>query len=113
VQSALSGQLSSRNFLCRPPEPTPDLLLSPPSSSIYIGKTHELSVPFYWDPSKLLNPHICVAGMTGSGKSVGKPVAITVTLSSPFFKRSSLIVPKITFASLSILSVIIFAAVWI
>lgn len=69
VQSALSGQLSSRNFLCRPPEPTPGLLLSPPASSIYLGKTNELSVPFYWNPSILLNPHLCVVGMTGSGKS--------------------------------------------
>ena len=47
------------------------------------------------------------------GISAGKLVAMTVTLISPFFNFSSRIVPKITFASLSIDSVIIFAASWI
>lgn len=69
LQKVLSGELSSRNFLARPPEPSPDLLLSSPSSSIYIGKTKFLSVPFFWDPKKLVNPHLCVVGITGSGKS--------------------------------------------
>jgi len=68
-QKILSGSISGRRIFLRPPEPTPDLLMSPPSESVYIGKTKFLGVPFFWDPKKLLNPHICVVGMTGSGKS--------------------------------------------
>lgn len=34
-----------------------------------MGKTKWLAVPFFWDPEKLVNPHICVVGITGSGKS--------------------------------------------
>lgn len=69
LQRVLSGELSRRNFLTRPPEPSPELLLSSPSSSVFIGKTKLLSVPFFWDPKKLVNPHLCVVGITGSGKS--------------------------------------------
>jgi len=45
------------------------LLLSSPSESVYIGKTKYLGVPFFWNSKKLLNPHLCVVGTTGSGKS--------------------------------------------
>ena len=69
LQRVLSGELSRRNFLVRPPEPAPELLVSDPSSSVFIGRTKWLSVPFFWDPKKLVNPHLCVAGITGSGKS--------------------------------------------
>jgi len=69
VQKVLSGQMAARDFLFRPPEPSPDLLLSPPSASVYIGKTKYLGVPFFWNSEKLLNPHLCVVGTTGSGKS--------------------------------------------
>ncbi|MCX6769080.1 MAG: ATP-binding protein [Candidatus Micrarchaeota archaeon] len=69
AQRVLSEQLASRRFLLRPPEPSSDLLVSSPSSSVYIGKTAFLRVPFFWNPSKLVNPHICAVGMTGSGKS--------------------------------------------
>ncbi|MCX8197431.1 MAG: DUF87 domain-containing protein [Candidatus Micrarchaeota archaeon] len=65
----LSGQLASRFLPSRPPEPQAQALLSPPSKSIYIGKTKFLHIPVFWDPAKLLNPHICVVGITGSGKS--------------------------------------------
>ncbi|MFA5929973.1 MAG: ATP-binding protein [Candidatus Micrarchaeia archaeon] len=68
-QKVLSGQMASRDFLFRPPEPSPDLLLSPPSESVYIGRTKYLGVPFFWNSKKLLNPHLCVVGTTGSGKS--------------------------------------------
>jgi hypothetical protein len=34
-----------------------------------VGKTKFLRVPYFWDPKKLVNPHICVVGITGSGKS--------------------------------------------
>ena len=69
VQRVLSGELAHRRFLLRPPEPSAGLLLSPPSQSIYIGKTKFLHAPFFWNPEKLVNPHICVVGITGSGKS--------------------------------------------
>lgn len=69
VQRVLSGELASRDFMVRPPEPTPELIFSSPSESVYIGRTEFLRVPFYWDPGKLVNPHLCVVGITGSGKS--------------------------------------------
>ena len=61
--------MGGRHFLLRPPEPPPQALVSSPSQSIYVGKTKFLRVPFFWDPSKLVNPHLCVCGITGSGKS--------------------------------------------
>ncbi|MFA6907296.1 MAG: ATP-binding protein [Candidatus Micrarchaeia archaeon] len=61
--------MAARDFLFRPPEPSPGMLLSPPSESVYIGKTKYLNAPFFWNSRKLLNPHLCVVGTTGSGKS--------------------------------------------
>ena len=61
--------MGGRHFFLRPPEPAPQALVSSPSRSIYVGKTKFLRVPFFWDPSKLVNPHLCVCGITGSGKS--------------------------------------------
>lgn len=69
LQRVLSGQLAERQFLLRPPEPSPEVLISKPSESVFIGKTQWLRVPFFWNPAKLVNPHICVSGITGSGKS--------------------------------------------
>ena len=45
------------------------MLVSSPSESVYIGKTQFLRMPFFWNPKKLVNPHLCVAGISGSGKS--------------------------------------------
>ena len=36
---------------------------------IYIGKTAIYNTPFFFDQSILMNPHLCVVGTTGSGKS--------------------------------------------
>ncbi|MCX6772382.1 MAG: DUF87 domain-containing protein, partial [Candidatus Micrarchaeota archaeon] len=69
LQRVLSGELASRDFMVRPPEPTPDLLFSNPAESVYIGRTQFMRVPFYWNPAILTNPHLCVVGITGSGKS--------------------------------------------
>jgi hypothetical protein len=69
IQKVLSGELAARDFLLRPPEPPSELLVSPPSESIFIGKTSLLHTPFFWNPKNLVNPHICVVGITGSGKS--------------------------------------------
>ncbi len=38
-------------------------------NGIFIGQTSEGSVPFFIDFSKLMNPHVFVCGMTGSGKT--------------------------------------------
>ncbi|MCX8194563.1 MAG: ATP-binding protein [Candidatus Micrarchaeota archaeon] len=69
AQKVLSGEVAARTFFVRPPEPVPQLLVSSPAESIYIGKTKLLKVPFFWNPAKLINPHLCIVGITGSGKS--------------------------------------------
>ncbi len=65
----LSKDLAKRMILVHPPEPRKDLLLSGPTEGIYLGKTRYLATPVFWDPKKLINPHIAVVGITGSGKS--------------------------------------------
>jgi len=65
----LSKELARRMILVHPPEPRKDLLLSLPSQGVYIGKTRFLHTPVFWNPGKLINPHVAVIGITGSGKS--------------------------------------------
>ncbi len=65
----LSKEIASRMPLVHPPEPRKDLLLSNPSQGVYIGKTRFMHTPVFWNPSKLINPHIGIIGITGSGKS--------------------------------------------
>lgn len=65
----LSKELARNMILVHPPEPRKDLLLSAPTEGVYIGKTRYLSTPVFWDPKKLINPHIAILGITGSGKS--------------------------------------------
>ena len=65
----LSKQLARNMILVHPPEPRKELLLSKPTQGVYIGKTRFLGTPVFWDPSKLINPHIAIIGITGSGKS--------------------------------------------
>ncbi|VVC04270.1 DNA import protein CedB [Candidatus Bilamarchaeum dharawalense] len=65
----LSKEVARKMILVHPPEPRKDLLLASPSHGVYIGKTRFLRTPVFWDPSKLINPHIAVIGITGSGKS--------------------------------------------
>ena len=36
---------------------------------IYVGRTKLYKMPFFLEPDKLVNPHISVLGMTGSGKT--------------------------------------------
>ena len=59
----------ARNFFWHPPEPPASILIHPPDKGIYIGQTRIFNVPFYWNPDLLVNPHIVVVGITGSGKS--------------------------------------------
>ena len=65
----LSKELARKMILVHPPEPRKELLLAKPSQGVYIGKTRFLRTPVFWDPNKLINPHIAVLGITGSGKS--------------------------------------------
>ncbi len=69
LSKMLSSDLASRMILIHPPEPRKDLLLSSPSKGIYVGRTKYAGVPVLWDHSKLINPHIGIIGITGSGKS--------------------------------------------
>ncbi len=74
--------IARRLLLVHPPEPRKEDLLSNPSNSIYIGKTKFNSVPVFWDYKKLINPHIGIVGVSGSGKSY---------LVKTFITRASLI----------------------
>ncbi|MEM4366745.1 MAG: ATP-binding protein [Candidatus Anstonellales archaeon] len=51
------------------PEPSWAALYSSASEGVYIGRTLFRKVPVLWNPSRLVNPHIVVVGMSGSGKS--------------------------------------------
>ncbi|VVB98381.1 DNA import protein CedB [uncultured archaeon] len=78
----MSKDIAKRLLLIHPPEPRKEHLMSSPNDSIYLGKTRWLSVPVFWDYKKLINPHIAIVGITGSGKSY---------LVKTFITRSSLI----------------------
>ena len=65
----LSNELAKKMIIVHPPEPRKELLLSAPSEGVFIGKTRFLHTPVFWDPSKLINPHVAIMGITGSGKS--------------------------------------------
>lgn len=82
LSSLMSKDIAKRLLLIHPPEPKKEYLISNPLDAIYIGKTRWLSVPIFWDYKKLINPHIAIVGITGSGKSY---------LVKTFITRSSLI----------------------
>ncbi|MCI0503927.1 ATP-binding protein [Candidatus Micrarchaeota archaeon] len=65
----LSKEIARKMILVHPPEPRKELLLSLPTQGVYIGKTRFLRTPVFWNPSKLINPHLAIIGITGSGKS--------------------------------------------
>lgn len=69
LKEYLTSQMARRLFLVHPPEPIPDMLIADPEDGIYIGKTRWLNVPVFWDYTKLINSHIAIVGITGSGKS--------------------------------------------
>lgn len=64
-----SRDLARRNFFVRPPEPPEEYLIGDPTNGIFIGKTKIFHVPFNWTFQKTTNPHICVVGISGAGKS--------------------------------------------
>jgi hypothetical protein len=82
ISSLFSKDLARKMVLVHPPEPRKDLLMSSPSEGIYVGKTRYMNVPVFWDYKKLINPHIGIVGITGSGKSY---------LVKTFLTRASLI----------------------
>ncbi len=61
--------LARRNIFVRPPEPPEEFLINDPADSLYVGKTKIFHVPFSWTYKNVTNPHICIVGITGSGKS--------------------------------------------
>jgi hypothetical protein len=69
VQSIMSNELAKRPLFVRPPEPPAEYIALDPSNSIYVGKTKIFHVPFNWSYQYLTNPHICIVGITGAGKS--------------------------------------------
>ncbi|MEM2963142.1 MAG: ATP-binding protein [Candidatus Anstonellales archaeon] len=69
LSHVFNRDVARRNFFVRPPEPPEDYLMADPTNSIYIGRTKIFHVPFYWTFQRITNPHICVVGITGSGKS--------------------------------------------
>jgi len=73
----LSKDIAARLPFTHPPEPRKEMLLSAPFEGVYIGKTRYLHVPVFWNPNKLINPHIAIIGITGSGKSYTVKTFIT------------------------------------
>ncbi len=69
IWNVTNRDLGKRNFFVRPPEPPEEFLINEPTDSIFIGPTKIFHVPFYWTFRRITNPHICVVGITGSGKS--------------------------------------------
>ena len=69
LQHIMSDEVSKRVFFSRPPEPPSEILVNDPLQSIFIGMTKIFKIPFSWTYANLANPHICVVGITGAGKS--------------------------------------------
>ncbi len=69
LQPLLCSNFARRRFLLRPTEPDWQDLIAPAHDSIYFGSSQALNVPVYWNYKRLINPHVAVVGMTGSGKS--------------------------------------------
>jgi intein/homing endonuclease len=78
IQSIMSNELSKRPLFVRPPEPPAEYLTLDPSNSIYVGKTKIFHVPFNWSYQYLTNPHICIVGITGAGKSISSDEKVLV-----------------------------------
>lgn len=69
ISKILSKELAKKMILVHPPEPRKEMLISPISQGIYLGKTRYTNTPVFWDYRRLINPHISIVGITGSGKS--------------------------------------------
>ena len=69
IQTVMNTELGKRCILSRPPEPPHQFVLNDLTSALYIGNTKIFGVPFTWSLYNVTNPHICVVGITGAGKS--------------------------------------------
>ena len=68
-QNLMSNEIAKRVFTTRPPEPPASILIGDPQKAIFIGITKMFKVPLSWSYANLTNPHICIVGITGAGKS--------------------------------------------
>jgi hypothetical protein len=66
VSFVSNSKLVSEN-LCA--EAMSEPLAEPGKNGIYMGKTRIYRMPFYLDTGRLINPHLVVLGMSGSGKT--------------------------------------------
>ncbi|MBS3069857.1 ATP-binding protein [Candidatus Micrarchaeota archaeon] len=90
ISSVYNVDLARRNFLTRPPEPPEEYLMADPTNSIYVGRTKVFHVPFGWTFQRATNPHVCVVGISGSGKSYF--VKTFITRASFVWNTNSLII---------------------
>ena len=69
LSKLLTKDLALRLPLTKPSEPPSYIMKQWAKNGIYIGKTIYFDQPFFWNPKFLINPHVAVVGITGSGKS--------------------------------------------
>ncbi len=77
LSQLLTKDLASRLPLTKPSEPPSYIMKQWAKNGIYIGKTLYFDQPFFWNPKFLINPHVAVVGITGSGKSYLVKTVIT------------------------------------
>jgi hypothetical protein len=67
----LSGSRRISRLICMPTFAKPETGKNERSSAdkIYLGKTSILSIPFFLDFDSTFNPHVLIAGTSGSGKT--------------------------------------------
>ncbi|MGC8479383.1 MAG: helicase HerA domain-containing protein, partial [Candidatus Micrarchaeia archaeon] len=71
MKGKVLGSVNLSNLIVIPSESEEksEIIYSKSSSGIYLGSSSNLSKPFFLDFEYLMNPHIFVVGMTGSGKT--------------------------------------------
>ncbi|MEM3237089.1 MAG: type IV secretory system conjugative DNA transfer family protein [Candidatus Micrarchaeaceae archaeon] len=63
------NEVSKLFYIYQQGDADPELAAAESKSGIYIGNTIARSLPYFLDFGSLLNPHIFIFGVTGSGKS--------------------------------------------
>jgi hypothetical protein len=61
-----NSKVASKNISIFTPSETDNTTAN---NGVYIGRTSTYRIPFFLDTGELLNPHIAIIGMTGSGKT--------------------------------------------
>ncbi|MEM4072265.1 MAG: type IV secretory system conjugative DNA transfer family protein [Candidatus Micrarchaeaceae archaeon] len=64
-----AGDVSKLIYIYRQEEIDPELAAAASEKGVYIGNTAAHSLPYFVDFDSLLNPHVFIFGVTGSGKS--------------------------------------------